>query len=495
MESGEIARRFLAYFKQQGHTIVPSASLVADDPTVLFVIAVCSRSSRTCSASRRRRTGGWRTCRSASAPWTSKRSARPPGTLLSSRCSATGRSATTSRKARSGTPGSCRPGPRPTAASASQRTSCGPRSCTATTRRRPSGGTRSAWGSPDPGPAAWPTTTGAWACPAPAARARRSTTTAGLNTAATAARRPTRTASWRSGTWSSCRTASASSGPRTTSTSRARCRPRTSTPGWAWSGWRPSCRAWTTCTRSTPRGRSWTGPRSSPSRATAVTTGADVALRVIADRVRSAVMLVDDGVLPSNEGRGYVLRRIMRRSIRNLRLLAGAAARRWRKPAKWRALHARAHRGRDRGHGAPLPRVAAGRAEYPHGHRRRGSGLRQHAAHRYGDLRGGSRGSKRKSRNTISGAQAFQLHDTYSFPIDLTLEMASEQGLSVDEDGFRGLMAEQKERAKKDAAEKKTGNVDISVFADIARAVRLGHVHRLQPGLRRGRAAWPETWS
>jgi len=75
--------------------------------------------------------------------------------------------------------------------------------------------------------------------------------------------------------------------------------------------------------------------------------------------------------------------------------------------------------------------------------------------------------NKRKHRADISGAQAFQLHDTYGFPIDLTLEMAAEQGLSVDEDGFRRLMSEQRERAKKDAAEKKTGNVDVSVFADM----------------------------
>ena len=67
----------------------------------------------------------------------------------------------------------------------------------------------------------------------------------------------------------------------------------------------------------------------------------------------------------------------------------------------------------------------------------------------------------------LSGAQAFQLHDTYGFPIDLTLEMAAEQGLSVDEDGFRRLMDEQRARAKKDAAEKKTGNADISVYASL----------------------------
>jgi alanyl-tRNA synthetase len=75
--------------------------------------------------------------------------------------------------------------------------------------------------------------------------------------------------------------------------------------------------------------------------------------------------------------------------------------------------------------------------------------------------------NRRKNLSALSGAQAFQLHDTYGFPIDLTLEMAAEQGLSVDEEGFRRLMGEQRERARRDAAEKKTGNVDISVFADM----------------------------
>ena len=75
--------------------------------------------------------------------------------------------------------------------------------------------------------------------------------------------------------------------------------------------------------------------------------------------------------------------------------------------------------------------------------------------------------NQRKDRPASRGDQAFQLHDTYGFPIDLTLEMAAEQGLSVDEDGFRRLMAEQKDRARRDAAEKKTGNVDVSVFADL----------------------------
>ena len=75
--------------------------------------------------------------------------------------------------------------------------------------------------------------------------------------------------------------------------------------------------------------------------------------------------------------------------------------------------------------------------------------------------------NRRRNSSTLSGAQAFQLHDTYGFPIDLTLEMAAEQGLTVDEEGFRRLMAEQRERAKRDATEKKTGNADISAFAEV----------------------------
>jgi alanyl-tRNA synthetase len=194
--------------------------------------------------------------------------------------------------------------------------------------------------------------------------------------------------------------------------------------------------------------------------------GSDVALRVIADHVRSAVMLIEDGVLPANEGRGYVLRRIMRRSIRNLRLLSGSQ---------------RGGGGSATGehfmHELTAVAIEAMAALYPE--------LRRDAPNIHtvvdaeeaafaSTLRTGTaifeaavEENRRRHSSTISGAQAFQLHDTYGFPIDLTLEMAAEQGLSVDEDGFRRLMAEQRQRAKKDAAEKKTGNVDVSVFADM----------------------------
>ena len=130
----------------------------------------------------------------------------------------------------------------------------------------------------------------------------------------------------------------------------------------------------------------------------------DVALRVVADHIRTSVMLVSDGVLPSNEGRGYVLRRILRRSVRNLRLLAGgqrAAGRRRLSaaPPIRGALPARADRHRDRRARRAVPGTAPGRPAHPRRDRRRGGHLRCHAAHRVGDLRrrgGGGQAPRRR---------------------------------------------------------------------------------------------------
>jgi alanyl-tRNA synthetase len=189
----------------------------------------------------------------------------------------------------------------------------------------------------------------------------------------------------------------------------------------------------------------------------------DVSLRVVADHVRTAVMMVADGVLPSNEGRGYVLRRILRRSVYNLRLLAGGQRG---GGSDGRYLHELA-----------VAAIAAMGDQFPE--------LRIEAPRILGvidaeestflsTLRTGSAifdaavgETKRRGTASLSGEQAFQLHDTYGFPIDLTLEMASEQGLAVDEEGFRRLMAGQRQRAKQDAQDKKTGNADISVFAGL----------------------------
>jgi alanyl-tRNA synthetase len=188
---------------------------------------------------------------------------------------------------------------------------------------------------------------------------------------------------------------------------------------------------------------------------------ADVSLRVVADHVRSGMMLVADGVRPDNEGRGYVLRRILRRSIRNLRLLGGLQD-----PADAGLMHE-----------LTATAIAAMGEQYPELIRtaptihtvidaeeerflqtlRTGTAIFDAAVEE----------TKRAGTAALPGDQAFKLHDTYGFPIDLTLEMAAEQGLAVDEEGFRRLLAEQRERAKADAAAKKTGNLDVSVLGDL----------------------------
>ncbi len=192
----------------------------------------------------------------------------------------------------------------------------------------------------------------------------------------------------------------------------------------------------------------------------------DQALKVVADHVRCSVMLVEDGVLPGNEGRGYVLRRVLRRSIRNLRLLSGGHRGGANHSTSERFMHELTQAAID----AMAPQYPELRRDQANIHTvidaeeaafgttlRTGTAIFEAAVEE----------SKRKHQTALSGAQAFQLHDTYGFPIDLTLEMAAEQGLTVDEEGFRRLMGEQRDRAKRDAKEKKTGNADISVFAGL----------------------------
>jgi alanyl-tRNA synthetase len=188
----------------------------------------------------------------------------------------------------------------------------------------------------------------------------------------------------------------------------------------------------------------------------------DVALRVVADHVDSAVMLVADGVLPSNEGAGYVLRRLLRRSVRNLRLLSGGQ----RGSGDERFLHELTGTAVE-AYGPQFPDLLRNAANIQ-------TVIDAEEAAFSSTLRTGSTifdmavaEVKRRGGGELGGDQAFQLHDTYGFPIDLTLEMAAEQGLKVDEDGFRRLMTEQRDRARKDAVEKKTGNADVSVFAAV----------------------------
>jgi alanyl-tRNA synthetase len=182
----------------------------------------------------------------------------------------------------------------------------------------------------------------------------------------------------------------------------------------------------------------------------------DVRLRVIADHVRTALMLIGDGIIPANEGRGYVLRRIMRRAIRSMRLLG------WSGPAMPELL--------------PVARDCMS-PSYPELAEEFGRISTYAYAEEeafLGTLRAGTTildtaitETKASGESALSGAQAFQLHDTYGFPIDLTLEIAQEQGLEVDQDGFRRLMADQRSRAKADAQARKTGHLDLSAYRSV----------------------------
>ncbi|MEV8180817.1 alanine--tRNA ligase [Specibacter sp. NPDC078692] len=181
----------------------------------------------------------------------------------------------------------------------------------------------------------------------------------------------------------------------------------------------------------------------------------DVRMRVVADHIRSALMLISDGVTPSNEGRGYVLRRLIRRAVRSMRLLGVETA----------VLPELLPVSRDAMKGA-YPEVETDFARISRiAYAEEKSFLRTIAS---GTARLEEAVKESKAANTnLSATEAFALHDTYGFPIDLTLEMAGEAGLAVDEAGFRALMLEQRQRAQKDAKSKKSGHADLSVFHEL----------------------------
>lgn len=181
----------------------------------------------------------------------------------------------------------------------------------------------------------------------------------------------------------------------------------------------------------------------------------DVRMRVVADHIRSSLMLISDGVTPSNEGRGYVLRRLIRRAVRAMRLLGVETA----------VLPELLPVSRDAMKGA-YPIVESDFARISRiAYAEEKSFLRTIAS---GTARLEESVKESKAAHTsLSGAEAFALHDTYGFPIDLTLEMAGEAGVAVDEAGFRALMLEQRDRARKDAKAKKSGHADLSVFHEL----------------------------
>src|SRR5450432_632761 len=191
----------------------------------------------------------------------------------------------------------------------------------------------------------------------------------------------------------------------------------------------------------------------------------DVRLRVVADHSRAATMLIGDGVTPSNEEAGYVLRRILRRIVRNMRLLGAYGPTVHHLIATTIAVMSPQYPELARD-AARIHAVADGEETSFFSTLQAGTTRFEAAARESQAAAPGTPGGA-----VLSGDQAFALHDTYGFPIDLTLEMAAEQGLKVDEDGFRRLMEEQRQRAKDDAKRKKTGAVDVSAYRSVLDAV------------------------
>ena len=182
----------------------------------------------------------------------------------------------------------------------------------------------------------------------------------------------------------------------------------------------------------------------------------DVALRVVADHARTAMMLIGDGVTPGNEGRGYVLRRMMRRTIRNMRLLGSQDL-----------VISELIKSSIQAMGPQYPELISGserilaiaeaEEETFTQTLKSGTSIFDIAATQL----------KSEKSKSLSADTVFKLHDTYGFPFDLTLEMAREQGLGVDEMGFRKLMNEQRDRAKADAKSKKSGHTDLTEYRGI----------------------------
>jgi alanyl-tRNA synthetase len=181
--------------------------------------------------------------------------------------------------------------------------------------------------------------------------------------------------------------------------------------------------------------------------------GDDIRMRVIADHVRSSLMLMSDGVTPSNEGRGYILRRLMRRTVRAMRLLGVDTATFPELFDASRQAMMAAYPEVDTDF-SRISQVAYGEEETFLRTLASGTTILDLAVDK----------TKQTGARTLPGNTAFLLHDTYGFPIDLTLEIAQEAGLTVDRTAFDSLMSEQRQRAKADAKSKKTALADLSVY-------------------------------
>ncbi len=180
----------------------------------------------------------------------------------------------------------------------------------------------------------------------------------------------------------------------------------------------------------------------------------DVRMRIIADHVRSSLMLMTDGVTPSNEGRGYILRRLLRRTVRSMRLL-GVDSMSFPELFNASRLAMRDAYPEIEEQWERTSRLAVAEEETFRSTLASGTTILDLAVE----------DTQKMGASALPGDTAFLLHDTFGFPIDLTLEIAEEAGLTVDRLAFDELMMEQRTRAKADAKAKKRALADLSVYS------------------------------
>ena len=192
----------------------------------------------------------------------------------------------------------------------------------------------------------------------------------------------------------------------------------------------------------------------------------DVSLRVITDHVRSTVFMVGDGITPANEGRGYVLKRLLRRAARHGRLLG------IREPFLYQVAETVIQE-----NGGAYPELIEKKDLITKIIRHEEESFARTIDRGMDMLVACMHNLKREKSTVIPGKDAFQLSDTYGFPIDLTVEIAAEQGMTVDVDAFHELMDEQKKRARADRASKvKTSwGGDLAIPKDLAKTKFVGY--------------------
>ncbi len=181
---------------------------------------------------------------------------------------------------------------------------------------------------------------------------------------------------------------------------------------------------------------------------------ADVSLRIVADHMRTGAMLVADGVSPTNEGRGYVLRRLLRRALSGMHKLGARDPVALELLESVRKVMGPIYPDLD----APIvASIIAGEEEAFRSTLTRGLALFDTAVAE----------TKSGGSSQLNGARAFALHDTYGFPYELTVELAADAGLSIDEAEFKRLMDQQRRAAKADRAERRIGNRDVSAYRPV----------------------------